>query len=917
MKLVSIFSLFTMFAGGLPQNVFAEIDYKTQIKPIFEEYCIDCHSGGDREANLQLDYRPSLLLGGDSGIKAAVPGHPEKSYLMELIQHKEPHLEMPPKEDKLSDENIALIAQWIKEGVKIPGQMDLKVEKTTDLWSFQPVERPDLPSATSHDQAIDAFLTKVLKEKGLSFNPPATAEALIRRVFVVLTGLPPSSEDIASFRKDYAESPEGAYEAVVDHLLASPHFGERWAQHWLDVIRWAETNGSESNLYRKNAWIYRDYVVDAFNTDLPYNQFLVDQVAGDQTGAAAATGFLVSGPHVPAASVGREPSAIRQARADRVDEIVQTVGASVLGMTVSCARCHNHKFDPISIQDYYSLAAFFQGVEFGGRPPEYPDDHPVQQKTHELSTELQSVRTQLGLGVDTLWENWKGYHEIHLPTQEVRALRFRSTKPSFAIDEMEIYGPESEDTWGANLLANNKDIELKFEEKYKVPAGFPEFINDGLYGTMNFKLKGKKSDSPSFEIHFDELITLNRIKVSSNREFFFETDYLDRGHSVSTFDIDMMNEHGVWQPLANYQESTARLKGSAEMKTLSARQNELIAEITEKRPQISFIGRFSQPEPAHVYHRGSPENKREEVAPAGFELLKGDLGLSSQTSDKERRMKFAQWVTDPKHPLTARVMVNRLWYHVFGQGIVPTTADFGVAGAKPMDQDLLDYLAAEFVSPSEQGQVAWSMKGMIRRMVMSKAFRQSSAPNQAGLEKDAGAASLWRYPPRRMEAEVIRDSILSASGKLDLTLGGESYRIHNVKKTYAQWEVLKNYDEKTWRRMLYQERMRRVDDKIFTAFDFPDCGQVRARRPVSTTPLQALNLMNSPFSMEQSELIAKRALNESEGDYTEAVKRVFEVILGRLPDDAELEACLNIEREKGLTLISRSLINSNEFVFLP
>jgi len=899
---------------GFSTVALAKVDYETQIKPLLAEYCIDCHGESRQRGSLRLDYRPSLLLGGDSGIKAAVPGHPERSYLMELVQHREPDLEMPPKEDQLSDENIALLSQWIKEGVEIPGQMDLKIEKTTDLWSFQPVQRPEVPVISGVKDSIDSFLTKNLLEKDLSYSAPASAEALIRRVSVILTGLPPTPEEIQNFSKQYALNPDETYAALVDKLLESPHFGERWAQHWLDVIRWAETNGSESNLYRKNAWVYRDYVVNAFNSDLPYDQFLVDQVAGDQTGASAATGFLVSGPHVPAASVGKEAIAIRQARADRVDEIVQTVGASMLGMTVSCARCHNHKFDPISIQDYYSLAAFFQGVEFGGRFPKYKKDHPRQVLVTELRKEMWDLRRDMGLGKTMLWEDWKGYYDIFFPEVKTRALRFKSTKTSVVIDEMEVYGPEE---WGYNFASNEESLEVIFDDKYRIASVYPEFLNDREYGTRSFRLRGKKDDKPSFEIHFKDPILIDRLKVSQNRKSFLETDYIKHGINLPNFDIEALGEDGEWVSVGKYKEAQERLENNAKLHQLANRLAEVIQRIQQEGPQVSFIGTFSKPGPAHVFHRGSPENKREVVPPAGFELLKGDLGLDSDTSDEERRMKFAQWVTDPEHPLTARVMMNRIWYHIFGEGIVPTTADFGIAGAKPTNQPLLDYLAAEFVEPSNKEQKAWSVKSMIRRMVMTDAFRQSSAPNQAGLNKDAGASLLWRYPPRRMEAEVIRDSILQSSGKLDLSLGGKSYRIHNVKKTYAQWEVENNYDEKTWRRMLYQERMRRVDDKIFTAFDFPDCGQVRAKRPVSTTPLQALNLMNSPFTISQSELVANRAREESGGDHSKAVTRLFELLLGRKPDSDELAACLKLDSEKGLNLVSRSLINSNEFAFLP
>jgi hypothetical protein len=261
-------------------------------------------------------------------------------------------------------------------------------------------------------------------------------------------------------------------------------------------------------------------------------------------------------------------------------------------------------------------------------------------------------------------------------------------------------------------------------------------------------------------------------------------------------------------------------------------------------------------------------------------------------------------------------MVNRIWHHVFGTGIVATTGDFGKAGAAPSHPKLLEWLAAEFIEPSGNAD-AWSMQNMIRMMVMSKAFRQASLPNSKGIERDANARLLWRYPPKRVEAEVIRDAILLASGKLDQSIGGRSYRIHNEKKTYAQWEVVDNHGPHTWRRMLYQERMRRVDDQIFTAFDFPDCGQVRAKRPVSTTPLQALNLLNSPFVLEQTRLIAARALEETNGDQSDAIIRCFQLILGRPPDETELAVCVQLTREQDLAIVCRALINSNEFAFLP
>ena len=354
-----------------------DVDFARDVAPILKARCWGCHGVEEQESALRLDRRADMLRGGDSGLAAVLPGKPDKSYLIEVIKHLDPKRNMPPDEDMMPATEIDLLTRWITQGAVWPGQMSAVAIEKSDHWSFRPVVRPNvLDTVGRAAEPIDAFLFQSLAQRKLSFSPSADPRALLRRVSIVLTGLGPTLEETTTFLAAYAQDSEQAYAALVDRLLASPHFGERWAQHWLDVIRWGESNGSEANLYRKNAWIYRDYVVRAFNDDVPYDRFLTEQIAGDQLGAGEATGFLVAGPHVPAATVGREPTAIRQARADRLDEIMQTVGAAVLGMTVSCARCHNHKFDPITIQDYYSLTAVFQGVDFGGRRPELADDHP-------------------------------------------------------------------------------------------------------------------------------------------------------------------------------------------------------------------------------------------------------------------------------------------------------------------------------------------------------------------------------------------------------------------------------------------------------------------------------------------------------------------------------------------------------------
>ncbi len=929
------------------------IDFARDIAPIFEEHCWHCHGEDEQQSGLRLDQRAAMLRGGDYGQPTIVPFEPDKSYLLDVVNHREAGMEMPPDEEKIPSEQIELLTRWIKEGAHWPGQMEAVSKGESDHWSFQPLVRPNVPPLTTrNDNAlnsegvdesstppptrqvanpIDAFLLDRLSREGLTFSEPADARVLIRRASIVLTGLAPTPEATHDFATACADAPAEAYEQLVDRLLESPHFGERWAQHWLDVIRWAETNGSESNLYRKNAWVYRDYVIRSFNDDKPYDRFLFEQIAGDTVRAGEATGYLVSGPHVPVATVGQEPAARRQARADRMDEILQTIGASALGVTIGCARCHNHKFDPISIQDYYAMSAVFQDIEFGSRFPELADDHPRQIRGQRLTSQINRCRSTLR-EMGPWEEDWEGYRELHFPPTTTDSVRITFLWNSARIDELEIFGTRTPEK---NLALAAEGTRAYSPEEMQVARNELHKINDGQYGTEAWVGRAPVGSEakPWVQFTFSEPHEITRIRLSTNREDFLETDYLEgmNKSKLSPYRIEMLDKDGTWKlifaPVHLQQLDKKHETRAASLEKLQ----ELIQEITEEGPQPSFVGRFVTPVTTHVFGRGSPENPREEVVPAGLEALDGELNLTSDTPGKRRRTAFANWLTSPTHPLTARVAANRLWHHVFGEGIVTTASDFGSAGAPPTHPELLDWLAAELMKPSAgvsrveptktlKGRSTakpWSMKHLIRLMVTSRAFRQSSVPREDALAVDADSALLWRFPPRRMTAEAIRDTILQASGSLDRSLGGRSYRIHNVKKRYAQWAVTDNHGPDTWRRMIYQERMRRVDDRMFTAFDFPDCGQVRGKRPVSTTPLQALNLLNSDFVIEQSRLTAERATRESGGTPRAAVDRCFELLLLRKPSEQERDACLGLAEGHGLALVCRAILNSNEFAFIP
>ncbi|MEO1525238.1 MAG: PSD1 and planctomycete cytochrome C domain-containing protein [Planctomycetota bacterium] len=888
------------------------VDFERDISPIFEERCSFCHGEDEAESGLRLDLRARMMRGGDSGIATIVPGQPEKSYLMDVVNHRDPKMKMPPDEDKIPADEIALLRRWIQEGANWPGQMDARLEETIDHWSFQPIR-----DEFDHD-SVDDFLEESLESAGLQFSEPADPRALIRRVSIVLTGLAPTPERADAFVQAYEQDADLAYASLVDELLESPHFGERWAQHWLDVIRWAETNGSESNLYRKNAWMYRDFVVRSFNEDKPYDLFIKEQLAGDTLGAGDATGFLVAGPHVPAGTVGFEPTAIRQARADRMDEILQTVGASMMGLTIGCARCHNHKFDPISITDYYSLAAVFQDIEFGGRFPELAEDHPRVVREQELRRELELLRDEMR---KTGWgwiEDWKGYQEIHFPPQATPAFRVSFDKGWVMADELEIIESGSDrrnialPKYGTTLRENPSTFQ---EGK---PAA--KLVNE-VFGTKQWLAKSSKGNKerPWVEFRFDDVVSIDTIRISSNRSDFLETDYLQGMNKITygDFRLSLPDIEGEWKPFAATASMKKRLEENRDLQALQTKIQERIDRLLTEGRQPAFLARFIEPADTFVLVRGSPENPRDKVEPAAPKRLGGALPVDSGTPGPQRRRALAAWLTQPENPLTARVMVNRLWYHTFGRGIVATPSDFGKAGAAPTHPELLDWLAREFVAPKSKTAKPYSAKRMIRMFVLSKAFRQSSQPRTSGLDVDASTQLYWRFAPRRVEAEVIRDSILKASGHLDETVGGPSYRIHDVKKRYAQWQVLNNHGNQTWRRLLYQERMRRVDDRLFTAFDFPDCGQIRAKRPVSTTPLQALNLLNSDFVVHQSQLLAERVRNEVGDEQSSQIERCFELLFARPATEQELRTGIEFAAAHGVPLFCRTLMNTNEFAFLP
>ncbi len=914
-------------AAALPPAVTRAVDFEHDVRPILTASCLECHGPKKQRSDFRVDVKSIVFAGGAGGLPSVVPGKSADSPLIHYVAGRDEEMQMPPsgKGDPLTPEQIGILRAWIDQGAAWPEQASATVEENADLWSLRPLRAPEVPvSDFKNGNPVDSFLAAKRAEKNLAASPEADRRTLLRRAAITLTGLPPAPEEIEAFLRD---SDPHAYEKRVDQLLASPRFGERWAQFWLDIVRWSETNGSESNLYRKNAWPYRDYVIRAFNADLPFDRFIREQIAGDALGLDEATGFLVAGGFAHAATVGREESAIRQARSDRLDETIQSVSASLLGVTMSCARCHNHKFDPIPQKDYYALAAVFQGLEYGHRPwRNMPDAADRAARADALLKQLDAVRAEL-LSVTPSWtEEWPDHLQTRFAPVRARTVRVTFPHPNPAVvEECQIFGAATGET---NLaLAANGAQARSFKPAEALMREVANVI-DGKFGqTFAWRTREARekadlaSPAPWFEIELPAESVIDRIVLSSDREALAHTDYIiEPGRASASgprkYRVEVRGDNGAWREVANV-DLTAKARPAApaaskpDAGTLLSRLHGLLKDYTAALPEPVFAGYFIPPVKTHLLGRGDPMAPRDEVFPNALTALKADLKLTSDSTDQERRLAFAAWLTDPqRNPLTPRVLANRLWLHVFGRGIVDTPGDFGKAGAPPSHPELLDWLATHFISGG------WSAKQTIRLLVTSAAFRQSSAPNAAAAQIDADARLLWRFPPRRVEAEVLRDAALAVAGTLDLTMGGPGFRIHADKKRYEGWQVVDNAGPGTWRRMIYQENMRGIDDRMFTAFDRPDCGQVTPKRTASTTPLQAFNLFNGAFILTQADKLAERAQREAGAEPGAQIARLFALVFGRAPTATELSAATALTASDGLPALCRVLLNANEFAFI-
>jgi len=895
------------------------VDFETDVLPILNKRCNECHGQEDPEGGFRILSRRSLLRGGESGEPATVPSHSADSFLIKVVSGLDPHLQMPPEGPRLTDSQIAVLRAWIDQGLNMPAS-DADDDLTqSDHWSYQPISMPKIPDIDDDfaATAIDAFVLRALKKQQLVHSSRAAKRILIRRLFLIMLGLPPIPEQVAKFVDD--ESPD-AWRNLVEDVLDSPQYGERWARHWLDLIRFGETHGFETNRERPNAWHYRDWVIDALNADKPYDDFVKHQIAGDALGEPIGTGFLVAGPHDIVK--GRDPNLTLMQRQDELSDMINATTTAFLGVTIGCARCHNHKFDPITQRDFYAVQAVFAGVQHADRKLSITSEQ--QKMIAATQQQIQILRKNLAEFIPAaksgLREAVTAKHNVDtFEAVEVKYVRFIILKTNSGepcIDELEVFsGAKNVALASAGTVATCSSS-LPGYEIHQL-----KHVNDGLFGNKRSWISNE-SGSGWVQIEFPVPQTIQRVEWGRDRD----GQYRDR--VATEYRIETATTLGEWSVVASSKDRRSfdkskktepeyRFENVTEERAEQGRQWLAALKVAQQKatslsvaPTV-YTGKFSQPGPTHRLYRGDHNAKREVVGPNSIEAL-GPLDLPENAAEQDRRIAFAEWITDTKNPLTARVIVNRLWQFHFGTGLVDTPSDFGANGSSPTHPELLDWLASDLMNNG------WSLKHVHRRILISNTWQQDSHPNRESLKIDGATRLLWRFPPRRIEAEAIRDSILTVTGKIDPKMGGPGFSGFEVEmENVRHFHPKSTYGPDDFRRMIYMTKVRQEQESVFGSFDCPDASQVTPKRSRSTTPLQALNLLNSTFVIEQTGFFASRLNEQAAGSTEDKVRVAFQLCFGRMPTQQELTDSTAFIEQAGLPQFCRAMLNANEFVFVP
>lgn len=896
------------------------VNFESQITPLFAAHCQRCHGAEEQSSNLRTDQRASLLAGGESGEPSIVPGDVSASQLLTRVVSNDESLRMPPEGNRLTSAQIELLTRWIREGAQWPGQMS---EQTTTSTAQQwpALTKPKLPQLSDR-HPVDRFIQLKLASQGLAFSPVADRRSLVRRVTLDLTGLPPTPAAVAKFVDDVRPTPI-AYESVVNRLLGSPAYGERWAQHWLDVIRWAETVGFETNLERTRAWPYRDWLIGALNADKAYDQFLLEQMAGDLVGQDAALGFLVAGPANLPGQIGRDEEAMRQARQDELDEVIRTVSQGVLGITVGCARCHNHKFDEIRQSDYYAMQAVFAGLNYGHRRLRGPQNDEwskqipdTEQLVTDLEQEIEGIRQDLKLRPAV--ENVDVEHFASVLATAVR-MEIRATANGGAASLYEF------EVWSSNPPAS-QPVNVALSDHGGVPSAssfalanqtrhYDNLVDGSVDQRQAFPWSAAKPGPAWIQVDLRKPVQIERVKW----------------HRGSTVPVDytiqiLTPTNDTWETVASSHDRIPRVDDTRSTETIALEavaESDRVALLTRIRqlresrvelsrlqdgPQVYAASFQSEPPVTWLLRRGDPMQRVREVDAGVPVTLATSQEKQLPQTEADRRLAFIQDTCRPDHPLTARVIANRLWQHHFGTGFVSTPSDFGRMGQPATHPQLLNWLAAELVEND------WSIKHLQRLIVTSHTYRQGSRPVKGAEKIDQDARWLWRFPPRRMEAEAIRDSILFVSGNLNRTMGGRGFDFFNQRGGLSDYLPKETFEPSGWRRMVYAHKIRMQAVDVFGAFDCPDAGQMKPRRTESITPVQSLGLFNSPFVIRQATDFAARICREVGTDVNRQIEYAFQLTVARAPSLQERQQLAALAREHGLSLVGRVLFNSSEFL---
>ncbi|WP_223123518.1 DUF1553 domain-containing protein [Gimesia maris] len=997
-------------AAELFENVrTAGADFDRVMAPLIAGHCLDCHAGLDPKAGFDFSNRAAAIRGGETG-SALQAGNPEESLLWQYIESDA----MPP-EHPLTAEQKLLFKQWISAGAPWGTDPIDAFSKTTekrggyDWWSLQPLRNPVVPAFSNDDGAdedwvhnpIDAFILRTLHQKGLKPQPVTDRRTLIRRLSYSVIGLPPEPEDVEAFLKD--QSPD-AYEKLVDRLLASPHYGEHWARHWLDVARFGESNGFERDQPRLNAWPYRNWVIEALNQDMSYHRFVKLQLAGDllepdNPDAVKATGFLVAGPHDVVIPISKTMRATM--KQDELEDIVGVVGQTFLGLTVNCARCHDHKFDPISQKEYYQFAAALSGVGHGERHLPDPAYEKAQQELAQVKNKLRETQrvlfglesaarrrvlasratqeqTELPLAITSpvaAWDFRKSTQDLVGGLQGTLHGSARQTEEGLLLDgnksylkaeplkqalnektleawvkltnldqrgggvlsvqtvdgnifDAIVYGEQQPGHWlaGSDHFHRTKSFQGPQEQEaiekevqiaivYSAEGKITAYRNGQLYG-KSYQSRGLQSfPAEKTEV----LIGLRHGSPAGNRLLqgvISKARLYDR--ALTATEIQQSAKGGG--TFFSEEELVATLSASeqAKRKTLRRARTELQARIKQLQsiqPEKVYAAVSHEPGVMHLLKRGSVAAPAGVVSPGGIKAIQGvngDLELASDSSDHDRRIRFADWVTSSRNPLFARVIVNRVWHYHFGRGLVNTPNDFGFNGGDCSHPELLDWLARRLIQEN------WSLKSLHRLILLSAAFQQSAQLDPDALKVDADNQWLWRKSPQRIEAESIRDSILKISGQLNSQVGGQGYQ--DVKSYFFKgtqfYEPLDPTGEEFNRRSIYRFSARGGRHPLLETFDCPDPSTTTPDRPSTTTPLQALSLMNTSFVLRMSDQLAERIQSRVGSEEEKQVAELFLLAYQRHPQSAESAAACEFCEKHGLSALCRVVLNSNEFLYV-